>query len=239
MSGDTNIQLLAQRLEATELLNAEQQKELRELRSKIDKNAGAQEARDKGGDWVKKLLPVIFSVVVIGGVGFIWNTSVDGDSNLDKKMSSLAETQVEMRVIDGSRDKEVERINARLAKLENKKSDDLGPLTARLVSAEANILRIDGAVVEHEDEIDDLEDEVNAQQKSISSIKASATASFTEVETQIRATWDVINTMEGYNRQLDGLIWKKIFGETLPDNEYFSTNIPAQATTQIGKVNGD
>jgi len=196
--------------------------------SKLDTMDGAQAARDKGGDWVKKLAPVAIGLVAAAVGSLLWG-----------RIESIAEKQVEMRVIDGSRDKEVERINARLVKLENKKSDDLGPLEARVVSAEANITRLDSAVYEHEEEIDDLEDDVKGQSKDLSSISASATASFTEVETQIRATWDVVNTMEGYNRQTDGLLWRKVFDEDLPDNEYFSTNIPAQATTQIGKVNGD
>lgn len=89
---------------------------------------------------------------------------------------------------------------------------------------------------EHEDEIDHIEEKLSEINRSKSALAASADASFTEVETQIRSINTVMNVENASTERTIGLLWKKVYGEQLPAKGFYPVDIPAKATTTVGEI---
>ena len=319
-----SIQLLAQRLEAQEKLNSQQSRELKELRTIIDKRTGAEDNKDKNSDRVIKLLPVVFGGIVLSGIGFLWN-SIDSLNNevieferqsteRMTKLETSSEYFSEHATREGHPDKmiarldvlednlsqiqskkyasasafddhihkdshsqaavTIENINTRLADIEAEMAADDGivqRLNARLVGVESRVETLGTVTDEHEQEIDDAEDKINMQQsglaqliaseaavvtrvselerdydeletevgsnmRSLSAIKASTQANFVEIESQLRGLNAVANVQLQQVWQQMQVVYAKVFAADLPDLEYYSTDIPAKASTQVGQV---
>lgn len=87
------ISLLSQRLKSLEERDATQEARQREIdkgqngdltniKEKLAKIEGASDANDKTGDWIKKMAPVVFGTIILGGIAFLWGNIVEVKNTL-------------------------------------------------------------------------------------------------------------------------------------------------------------
>lgn len=299
MAEETQIQLIAQRLEAQEKLNAEQARQIEGLQADNAKLKGAQEALEKASNsGIARFAMQGVSALVVAIVGgVIWtgmdaNTRdnrgqeaqlamfqerlahveehTDDEGHPDRMIARLDVIDKEIEVLSSrSRGASSSSVSAVVADLHSHETQFAHPdatvaltrieerldtidreqvqRSARLQRIEAATIGLESAVqtlqagyVEHEEELDAAELNINELENRVSSTQASTSAAFVEVETQIRAWVDTANQRAAYNHILLQQIARDADPTSpLPDMEFFPERIPAQATTQVGKINGE
>jgi len=70
-------------------------------------------------------------------------------------------------------------------------------------------------------DIAELKSEYNNQAHELAVLKTSVGEKLKEVETQFRAQSQVLNLTRAHNSQMTGLLWAKVFEQTLPPINYF------------------
>lgn len=249
---DDNIALLAQRLEAEEARGVVNTAKIERLQQQAAEIRGAERTRTLTTNATQKWAPWLGGLVFFSAAAFFGNFVLDeikmlkeevnvAQVRLEEKSQKISANVKSSISNKGEIDKHGDsaghpKVNTRLAVLEetvkNIKVPSVGEINTKLTT-------IEGSITAQRQAINDLARTQVAMGKTVSSMRASTAAAFVEVETQIRGYAEVQSIGTAHEGRYVQLLWQKVFLETLPDLEPFSSNIPARATTQVGKVNGD
>ena len=147
---------------------------------------------------------------------------------LQQRVPSISEWETAMQEIDTIQDFDI-GLTQRVTVQEGK-NDRALLLIEKL--EEATALQIDDIT---QDMISD-DEKIIAMTGDIASVRSALNGAITELEAQGRGMNAVMNAYIANSRQIDAILWQKIVpGESLPENDLYSTEIPARAVVNLGE----
>lgn len=90
----------------------------------------------------------------------------------------------------------------------------ISPLASKSERSETDRFHLNASVASMDDRLNDLYAEVRSNSAKVS-------AQITEIETQFASTAQLSNMRAASSQQLVQLLWQKVYGEPLPDGEFF------------------
>jgi hypothetical protein len=227
---NTNIELLAQRLDALENINNKQSEQIESLQREAASLEGAQKQSDRASNNSGKLIAPAISVFVLVASAFIGNFVIDKIDLLEKDVVvltvSAADREARVKAIGdrqipslGDVESALAKIDTRLTGLESSyelmrgvdstQNSDIAILRASSSANDTRAASMLQRVESTEKGIDGISEMSRIHSKNISSIDAKTSAGFVEIESQLRGIQAMfIGALDASDR-IVGTIWQK------------------------------
>ena len=255
MASNTNIELLAQRLDALEGINNKQSDQIESLQTAAAALEGAQKQADRTSNSNAKYVGPAVSIIVLIVSAFIGKFIIDKLDGLDNQVVELtvaaADREARVRTLSDRKIPSLSEVESSMAKFDTRittlessfsvmrnvdtsQSSDISQISASLSSNDAKTAGIDQKLSSAAKDIEMLQATATQNQKDIRAIDAKTSAGFVEVESQLRG---IIATLQVKFDQVEGLAsmtYQKVFQVDAPETKPFPADIPAKAFTTIG-----
>ena len=255
MASNTNIELLAQRLDALEGINNKQSEQIENLQKDAAALEGAQKQADRSSNSNAKYIGPVVSVIVLIVSAFIGKFIIDKLDGLNNQVVELtvsaADREARVRALSDRKIPSLSEVESSLAKFDTRittlessfsvmrgvdtsQSDEISKISARLSANDAQTAGIDQKLSSAAKDIETLQITASQNQRDIRAIDAKTSAGFVEIESQLRG---IIATLQVKFDQVEGLAsmtYQKVFLVDAPETKPFPADIPAKAFTTIG-----
>ena len=255
MASNTNIELLAQRLDALEGINNKQSDQIENLQNAAASLEGAQRQADRTSNSNAKYVGPAVSIIVLIISAFIGKFIIDKLDGLDSQVVELtvaaADREARVRTLSDRKIPNLSEVESSMAKFDTRittlessfevmrdvdtvQSNSIAKLGAELSSNDEKTAGIDQKLSSAAKDIEMLQATATQNQKDIRAIDAKTSAGFVEVESQLRG---IIATLQVKFDQVQGLAsmtYQKVFQVDAPETKPFPADIPAKAFTTIG-----
>ncbi len=213
LNAQHQVDLLRQEMRALAEQNIKQDHEIASLKTAQDQTEGMRKGRAEASTSSAKFVGPGISVVAALLFSFFGSSIIGRMDELAQKHNedvlSINASISAVRAAAAERALEAERREARV--------------TANEVARESANRALAG-----------IETEIAEMNSHIVAVENQMSSGQIEAETQIRSLNDVMNLEVSSIRQLVETVWARAMGTPLPQNDFRSDNIPAQATTVIG-----
>jgi chromosome segregation ATPase len=255
MASSTNIELLAQRLDALEGINTKQSEQIETLQREAAALEGAQKQADRTSNSNSKYVGPAVSVMVLIVSAFIGKFIIDKLDALNTQVVDLtvsaADREARVRTLSDRKIPSLSEVESALAKFDTRittlessfsvmqatdgrQDADIVSLRSAQSTSEAKGSAHEQQIAEISRDMARLQDVANTNQRDIRAIDAKTSAGFVEVESQLRG---IIATLQVKFDQVEGLAsvtYQKVFQVDAPETKPFPADIPAKAFTTIG-----
>ncbi len=255
MASSTNIELLAQRLDALEGINNKQSEQIENLQKDAAALEGAQKQADRSSNSNAKYIGPVVSVIVLIVSAFIGKFIIDKLDGLNSQVVELtvsaADREARVRALSDRKIPSLSEVESSLAKFDTRittlessfsvmqatdtrQDADIVSLRSSQSTSEAKGSAHEQQIVEISRDMTRMQDVVTTNQRDIRAIDAKTSAGFVEVESQLRG---IIATLQVKFDQVEGLAsmtYQKVFLVDAPETKPFPADIPAKAFTTIG-----
>jgi uncharacterized coiled-coil protein SlyX len=254
------VALLEQRLESLERRDGIQDEVIKDQSAALNKIEGAEDARVKASNSNSKYIgPVVtgvFFVLSLGVGGGIYGKMNQLSDQVSTLTTDLAVAGKQIAFLEAKKSPDLSEIESNQAKFDTR----IATIEANLVVRDSNNVRRDATLTQqgkdiflNEAKLAAVEQRVSANaadiaglqeqstrtQRNLAKVAASLNSGFTEIESQLRGFNALVATAFGAQFTPLAVLWEKVMGQKLPDQQPLPMNIPATAYTSIGGVTID
>jgi hypothetical protein len=255
IAANHQVALLAQRLEALEKRDSIQDGEIKSLTASAKKLEGADDARTRdsasSAKWIGPAVTGLMFVISLGVGGGIYGQLGALGNQVAALEVSKASKEERLKILEAKKSPDLTDINSSLAKFDTRVSTventqllmqarsterdrSISEIRQNLSSNDAQTTALEQRIMANARTIEELGEQSKINIRNIAAIDSKTSAGFVEVESQLRGTTAMLSVVIDSINEKIGTLWHKVIGQPLPESKTLPSNIPAQATTDIG-----